>query len=244
MPQKSTKAQIRFPDFLSFLCLFAAKQAKLCQVSDRHQKHFLPAAGHDLFLPLYDPLVSLLGAARARRELIKQANLQPGQRILDLGCGTGTMVIMLKRQHPQTHVLGLDPDPKALARARRKVQRASVLAHFDQGFSDQLPYKEALFDRVFSSFMFHHLEGDDPEKTLREVLRVLKPDGSFHLLDFAGGENGSHLFRLHVGERLKDYSEDHITGMMRQVGLKGVQKTSDGSMFFGLLRTSYYEGHA
>ena len=213
-------------------------------VSNQHHKHFLPAAGHDLFLPLYDPMVSFLGAARARQELIKQANVQPGQRILDLGCGTGTMVIMLKRQHPQTHVVGLDPDPKALTRARRKVQRAAVSAHFDQGFSDQLPYEEASFDRVFSSLMFHHLEGEDLEKTLREVVRVLKPGGSFHLLDFAGGEKGSPLFRLHVGERLEDYSEERITDMMHQAGLKGAQKTSSGSMFFGLLRTSYYAGNA
>ena len=213
------------------------------QVSDRHQKHFLPAAGHDLFLPLYDPLVRLLGADRARQELIKQADVQPGHRILDIGCGTGTMVIMLKRQHPQTQVLGLDPDPKALTRARRKAQRAAVSAHFDQGFSEQLPYEEASFDRVFSSLMFHHLEGEDRERTLRAVVRVLKPGGSFHLLDFDGGEKGSHLFRLHVGERLRDNSEERIIEMMNQVGLKRVQKVGDGGMLFGLLRTSYYQGN-
>ena len=214
------------------------------QVTDRKQKHFLPAAGHDLFLPLYDPLVSLLGADRARRPLIQQANVQPGQRILDIGCGTGTMVVMLKRQHPQTQVFGLDPDPKALARSRRKTQRAAVSAHFDQGFSDQLPYEKASFDRVFSSLMFHHLEAQDRQSTLREVVRVLKPGGSFHLLDFAESDNGlhGHLVRLHVGERLKGNPNERVTEMLNEAGFKRAQKTGDGSMLFGLLRTSYWTG--
>lgn len=213
-------------------------------MTDGKQKNFLPAAGHDLLLPLYDPLVSFLGADRARRELIQQANVQSGHRILDIGCGTGTMVVMLKRHHPNTQVVGLDPDPKALARAQRKTQRAAVSAHFDRGFSDQLPYEEASFDRVFSCLMLHHLEAQDQQRTFSEVVRVLKPGGSFHLLDLSGDEKGAHghLVRLHVGDRAKDNSEERITGMLRDAGFRRAQQTGDGSMLFGLLKTSYWTG--
>ena len=76
---------------------------------------YLPAAGHDWSLPLYDPIVKLLGGDKVRRFLLDQAPLQPGQRVLDIGCGTGTLAILSKRLHPDVEVVGIDPDPKARA---------------------------------------------------------------------------------------------------------------------------------
>ena len=78
---------------------------------------YLPAAGRDWRLPLYDPFVKLLGGDAARRVLLDQAGLRPGQRVLDVGCGTGTLATLIKQLHPEVEVVGLDPDPKALARA-------------------------------------------------------------------------------------------------------------------------------
>jgi len=75
------------------------------------QRTYLPAAGRGWALPLYDPLVKLLGGDAARKVLIEQAALSPGLRILDIGCGTGTMAVMIKRLHPNVSVVGLDPDP-------------------------------------------------------------------------------------------------------------------------------------
>src|ERR1044072_6957951 len=100
------------------------------------QREFVPAAGRDVFLPIYDPMVSFMGAARAREDLIKQANIQPGQRVLDLGCGTGPLVVLLKRKYPAAQIVGLDPDPKALRRAKKKVRRAGVSVQLDEGFAD------------------------------------------------------------------------------------------------------------
>jgi ubiquinone/menaquinone biosynthesis C-methylase UbiE len=156
------------------------------------EKAYLPAAGHDWLLPLYDPLVKVLGGNTARRILLDQATVRPGHRVLDIGCGTGTLAMLIKRLHPDVDVVGLDPDPKALARAKRKAERSAVSIRLDQGFSHELPYPEASFDRVFSTFMFHHLMGDEREKTLYEVRRVLTPGGSLHMLDFMGTDASSH----------------------------------------------------
>jgi ubiquinone/menaquinone biosynthesis C-methylase UbiE len=217
------------------------------EIINHPKRTFLPAAGHDLFLPLYDPLVSLLGGERARRDLIAQANITSGQRILDIGCGTGTLAVMLKRADADVEVVGLDPDPKALRRAKTKATRAALSLQLDQGFSDELPYAEDSFDRVFSSFMFHHLEEENREKTLREVSRVLKPGGSLHLLDFVDDDHGSHgllsrfLGRLiHSTDRLKDNSDARILQLMRRAGFTNFEKVKESQMLLGLLRMSYY----
>jgi ubiquinone/menaquinone biosynthesis C-methylase UbiE len=185
-----------------------------------------------------------MGADRARRELIEQADIQPNQRVLDVGCGTGTLVVLLKREFATAQIVGLDPDPKALRRAQTKVRRAGVSVQLDQGFADELPYEKGTFDRVLSSLMFHHLEEQDREKMLREVLRVLKPGGSFHLLDFAGGEDGARGFwgrLVNSHALLKDNSQRRILQQMRRAGFVNAEKVKDGRMFFGLLPTAYYE---
>jgi ubiquinone/menaquinone biosynthesis C-methylase UbiE len=203
-------------------------------------RHFLPAAGRDLFLPLYDPLTKLLGADRARQVLIDQSGLEPGQKVLDVGCGTGTLVLQIRRSFPSAEVVGLDPDPKALARARRKAERQHAAVRFDQGFADALPYPDASFDRVFSSMMFHHVESDEKEKMLREVRRVLAPGGSFHLMDFAGPDasDGFLARLLHSHARLKDNSEARILEWMRQAGFDDPVKLRTGRLILG--RLAYY----
>lgn len=209
------------------------------------KRTFLPAAGHDWFLPLYDPVVKLLGGDRARKTLLDQAVLRPDHRILDIGCGTGSLVMMINDLYPGVDIVGLDPDPKALTRARRKAKRAGISIQLDQGFSDELPYSKDSFDRVFSSFMFHHLPEDEKEKTLREIRRVLKPGGSLHMVDFQGPKSGAHgglAGWLHSSHRLKDNSEDRILSLMRDAELAQPQTVSHGSMLF--LQTAYYRAFA
>jgi ubiquinone/menaquinone biosynthesis C-methylase UbiE len=210
--------------------------------TDKNSRHFLPAAGHDLFLPLYDPLVRWLGFDRSRQELISQANIKSDQHVLDIGCGTGTFILLLKRQFPHVQVVGLDPDSKALHRARKKVSRAAVSVQLDHGFADELPYGNASFDRVFSSFMFHHLEGEQRQKTLNEVVRVLKPGGSFHFLDFVANHAPDRFFErlVQTHARTSDNTHESLLEIMSHAGFTRAQKVKEDSMLFGLLRAAYY----
>ena len=202
-----------------------------------HAEHaYLPAAGRDLFLPFYDPLVKLLGADRARKKLFDQAAVHPQHRILDIGCGTGTLAIAIKGWLPNADVVGLDPDPKALARGRRKANRAGRSIRFDEGFANALPYPDASFDRVFSTLMFHHLPDEAKLATLREVRRVLKPGASLHLLDFEQEGSRSHnsLARwLHSSKRLEGNRSGEILTWMREAGLVEPEVVDSDRPIFG-----------
>jgi ubiquinone/menaquinone biosynthesis C-methylase UbiE len=206
------------------------------------ERMFVPAAGHDWLLPFYDPLTKLLGVDQARRDLVTQAALQPLHRVLEVGCGTGALSILIKMLHPDVEVVALDPDVKALARARHRTERAGVSIEFVRGFSDALRYPDATFDRVFSSMMFHHLEFNEKEKTLREIHRVLKPGGRLQMLDFGGPESGagSGLVRLfHFHHRLQDNDASRILGLMERAGLVAAKRTAERRILFG--RLAYYQ---
>jgi ubiquinone/menaquinone biosynthesis C-methylase UbiE len=204
--------------------------------STHAERHFLPAAGRDLFLPLYDPFTKLAGVDGLRRILLEQAALQPSSRVLDVGCGTGALAILIKRLHPTITVVGVDPDPRALARAERKARAAEVSVHFGRGFADMLAYADASFDRVFSSLMFHHLGRNEKERSLREIRRVLRPGGRLEFLDIANARSHSHglLARLiHSHQQMKDNVDERIVQLMTAAGFAGPQKIREHRLIFG-----------
>jgi ubiquinone/menaquinone biosynthesis C-methylase UbiE len=208
------------------------------------QHTYIPAAGHDWSLPLYDPLVKVMGGDAIRRRLIDQAELRPDHRVLEVGCGTGTLLMSTARAHPGVQLTGLDPDPTALDRARRKADSARVPIQLDRGFSDALPYADASFDRVFSALMFHHLaDADQKLRTFREIRRVLKPGGRLHLVDFARPDStsGRHLIRLiHANHRLNDNAPARVLSLMRDAGLDDARHTGSGRMML-LISLAYYQ---
>lgn len=211
------------------------------------KKPYLPAAGRDWLLPLYDPLVKFMGADATRSALVEQAALCPGNHVLDLGCGTGSLTILIRQLYPDATVVGMDPDPKALERARRKAGRVGISVRFDRGYADELPYDAATFDRVFSSLMLHHLPTDIRETALREVCRVLRPGGSLHMVDFASGDGGpgSPLARLvHPSGHLRDNSVDRVLGLLSQAGFVHIGKVRDAAILWGHLGLAYYKATA
>ena len=210
----------------------------------RSKRSYLPAAGADWLLPIYDPVVKLLGFGKARDELLKLAPPRPGDSVLDIGCGTGTFAVEVKKRFPEAEVTGLDPDPKALERAAQKASAASVSVEFVEGFADEMPFPDQHFDTVFSSFMFHHLPHNVQAATSADVRRVLKPGGTFVLLDFGGPGSEGHSLMDHVfhsGNQLEHNSEETVLSMLRESGFPSPAKVADTKLFLRLVRVNYFQ---
>lgn len=203
-------------------------------------KTCVPAAGRDWLLPFYDIVTKLLGVEAFHRKLINQAAVSSGQRVLEIGCGTGSLTILAKQLHPGANVVGIDPDPKALARARRKAQRSGVTVQFDVGFSEELPYPDGSFDRVLSAFMLHHVRSDAKLPTIREACRVIKLGGSLHLADFDEGQHHWGAFLAGVlHSRHGSSSHQMVLGLMGDAGFEPPQEVAHETVTLG--RIVYYK---
>jgi ubiquinone/menaquinone biosynthesis C-methylase UbiE len=207
----------------------------------KHHPHdYLPAAGHDALLPGYDLLTRLFGFNRVHDRLIGQADLADGQRVLEIGCGTGNLTIRAKRAHPSVSVIGSDPDPLALGRAQRKARRLSGI-RFESGYTQRLPYADGEFDRVLSSMMLHHLDSEAKSAAAAEVFRVLRPGGRLHLVDM-GGDMTAHdglsarlvLHSAHAAGNLGDA----IPRVLRTAGFECAEIATHKHRFVG--RLTYY----
>jgi ubiquinone/menaquinone biosynthesis C-methylase UbiE len=138
----------------------------------------------------YDLLIGLvtLGREQAFRQRIADlAQLQPGECVLDVGCGTGTLAMEAFQRVGKTgHVSGIDPSWQMINRARHKGKRADLSINFQVGVIEQLVFPDQSFDIVLSTFMMHHLPDDLKRRGLAEIVRVLKPGGRLLVLDLKG----------------------------------------------------------
>ena len=199
--------------------------------STRGREHdYLPAMGRDRLLPLYDPFTRLVGVPRVHRRLALNAAVEPGHRVLEIGCGTGNLALRVQRMHPAADVVGLDPDPLALARARRKAERAGLPVRWHQGTGGELPCPDESLDRVLSAFMFHHLDEAEKHRMLTEVRRVLRPGGQLHLADFGGHHHGLAGRWVHRNEHLRANAGDGIPARMRDAGFTDVRTGERGHL--------------
>jgi ubiquinone/menaquinone biosynthesis C-methylase UbiE len=195
------------------------------------ERPFLPGMGRQWLLPLYDPMTRLFGVEQIHRRLIDQAALRPGQRVLEIGCGTGNLLLAAKQAEPAAVAVGLDPDLAALARAHRKARRRGLAVQLDRGYADELPYADDSVDVVLSSFMLHHLPAGQREAALREVLRVLRPGGALHLVDIDGATADARTARAHRHRHSHEPPAGHggsALDLLRRAGFGEVTETGSG----------------
>jgi len=205
-------------------------------------RDYVPALGYHILTPLYDAVVKVTTRERRfKQALIRQACFLPGQRVLDLASGTGTLAIWIKQSEPRLDVTGVDIDPAILARAARKAKTANLRIDFSRAHSYDLPYPAAWFDRVVSSLFFHHLSWQDKLRTAQELYRVLKPGGELHIADW--GQPANALMRglflliqcLDGFETTRDNVAGRLIVLFEQAGFTGVVERGRFNTIFGTM---------
>jgi ubiquinone/menaquinone biosynthesis C-methylase UbiE len=203
---------------------------------------YLPALRFRALTRFYDPLLrATMRENEWKGRLVQEASLQPGHHVLDLGCGTATLALMLKRAEPEATVVGLDGDPDILTLAREKVAAAGLAIELREGMAFAPPFPPASFDRVVSSLLFHHLGTEDKRRTLVRAWELLRPGGTLLVADWGKPENA--LMRLaFLGLQVFDgfgTTADNVNGrlieFMVEAGFTAVEERHRTMTPFGTL---------
>lgn len=149
----------------------------------------VPALGKDWLTPFFDALLAVFGlGAPLTQRVIERARIQDGERVLDVGCGTATLLIAAKSRSPTTQMVGVDTDERVLQIARKKITQHLVEVEIVRAGAEHLPFPTSSFDLVMSTLLFRHLPTEIKQQAMHEIYRVLTPGGRFLLADFVKPE--------------------------------------------------------
>ncbi len=149
---------------------------------------FIPAAKFHILTPIFDSLCSFIGLGRKYRdEVIATLPIKGNERlkVLDAGCGTGSLAIQLKKEYPQIELCAIDIDSSILQRAIKKSKKEKVDISFKKAPMQDTRFQENYFDIVYTSLVFHHLKTEDKREAIKEISRITKKGGTIVVSDFA-----------------------------------------------------------
>lgn len=155
-----------------------------------YMKTFIPALKFEKLTGFYDKIMHLTMPEKAfKNALIEQARIKSEDHILDFGCGTLTLSLMMKQQYPEAFITGIDVDEKVLVIADKKRADSGFEIRLDKYDGGFLPYLDETFDKVVSSLVFHHLSSNQKKLAIKEIYKVLKPNGEIHIADWGKPSN-------------------------------------------------------
>lgn len=182
---------------------------------------------------LYDLLTQLLTSGKyhqLQESVVALAAIQPGEKVLDVGCGPGRLVIIAKQKAGAAIVYGRDAAPEMIALAKQNAARAGVEVDLWAGLVEALDFSDNTLDVVISTFVFHHLPDDLKTRALSEIYRVLKPGGRHLLVEFEPPKKGLRkvfLTRL-LGSGMMTIDTREIAPRLEAVGFTAITSGNAG----------------
>jgi ubiquinone/menaquinone biosynthesis C-methylase UbiE len=159
-----------------------------------------------------------------RQGLIDRVRCQP-RRILDLGCGTGSTTLALKRAFPNAEVIGLDLSPYMLLVADDKAQQANLKIQFRQGNAEQTGFPDGSFDLITAVLLFHETPPAIAQSILRECFRLLRTGGEVLILDGyqVALRQAEWLTEIFEEPYIKSYAKGSVDAWMGAAGFGDVR---------------------
>jgi ubiquinone/menaquinone biosynthesis C-methylase UbiE len=178
----------------------------------------------------FDKILEWVGLGEHWRErVLVAAELADGERALDVGCGTGTLPVLLKRFYPRVEVAAVDPDARSLEIARLKAAAWGADIDFRQALAETLPFADGEIDVAFSTLMLHHVPAEVKRAALKEMKRVLKAGGRAVVADFSAPAQAALRFftwplRLGLFEHSGDNFAGRIPYLLEETGFRDVRE--------------------
>ena len=179
---------------------------------------------------------SLGGVAKTNREIVERAGIKPGERVLDVGCGTGAQTLPAAEVAGSGNVSGIDPSPDMLGRARDKAAKKGLDIDFRNAAIEKLPFDGGQFNVVLSSFMLHHLPDDVMRAGFAEIHRVLQHGGRLVAVDFISGRSLIGRVMGFVGHAHKLEGLEGIKSKLSEAGFSTVEELPSKQKHIFLLR--------
>jgi len=189
----------------------------------------------------YDIVSGLLGLGSNganSRMVIELAKVEPGARVLDVGCGTGSLTLTAQSYAgPSGKVYGIDAAPEMIEAAKKKASRSGSEVVFDVGLIEKLAFPDATFDVVISRLAMHHLPDDLKRRGLTEILRVLKPGGNLLIADFKPPINPilNHITSALVGSHMMQTDIWSLPPMLAGAGFAEITSGPTRSAFLAFV---------
>jgi ubiquinone/menaquinone biosynthesis C-methylase UbiE len=179
------------------------------------------------FYDAFSWLISLGKMPAIRRAAVELAAVAPGEKVLDVGCGTGSLAIAAKaKAGPDGEVHGIDAAPEMIEVARGKAAKKRVDVGFQVGLIEEIPFPDGHFDIALNTFVLHHLPHDLKRKGFAEIRRVLKPGGRFLAADFVprGDSLIGHLASALIGHHFINSDAAELAAMLEDAGFTDVEE--------------------